>query len=39
MLAILLLAEAGIVLGCLHVAHQQSESSMELARVVHSTTR
>jgi diguanylate cyclase (GGDEF)-like protein len=33
MLAILLLAEAGIVLGCLHVAHQQSESSMELARV------
>jgi len=33
MLAILLLAEAGIVIGCLHVAHQQSESSMELARV------
>src|SRR3954465_4885580 len=33
MLAILLLAEAGIVVGCLHVAHQQSESSMELARV------
>jgi diguanylate cyclase (GGDEF)-like protein len=33
MLAILLLAEAGIVIGCLHVAHQQSESSTELARV------
>ncbi|HTU67308.1 MAG TPA: diguanylate cyclase [Steroidobacteraceae bacterium] len=33
MLAILLLAEAGIVIGCLHVAHQQSESSMDLARV------
>ena len=33
MLAILLLAEAGIVVGCLHVAHQQSESSMDLARV------
>lgn len=33
MLAILLLAEAGIVVGCLHVAHQQSESSTELARV------
>jgi diguanylate cyclase (GGDEF)-like protein len=33
MLAILLLAEAGIVLGCLRVAHQQSESSTELARV------
>lgn len=33
MLAILLLAEVGIVAGCLHVAHQQSESSTELARV------
>src|SRR5216110_2147667 len=33
MLATLLLAEAGIVIGCLHVAHQQSESSTELARV------
>jgi diguanylate cyclase (GGDEF)-like protein len=33
MLAILLLAEAGIVIGCLHVAHQQSGSGMELARV------
>lgn len=33
MLAILLLAEAGIVIGCLRVAHQQSESGMELARV------
>ena len=33
MLAILLLAEAGIVVGCLHVAHEQSESSMDLARV------
>lgn len=33
MLAILLLAEAGIVAGCLHAAHQQSEASMELARV------
>jgi diguanylate cyclase (GGDEF)-like protein len=33
MLAILLLAEAGIVVGCLHAAHQQSEASMDLARV------
>jgi diguanylate cyclase (GGDEF)-like protein len=33
MLAILLLAEAGIVVGCLHVARQQSESSMDLAQV------
>jgi diguanylate cyclase (GGDEF)-like protein len=33
MLAILLLAEAGIVAGCLHVARQQSESSTDLAQV------
>lgn len=33
MLAILLLAEAGIVVGCLRAAHQQSEASMDLARV------
>jgi diguanylate cyclase (GGDEF)-like protein len=33
MLAILLLAEAGIVAGCLHAAHRQSEASMDLARV------
>jgi diguanylate cyclase (GGDEF)-like protein len=33
MLAILLLGEAGIVVGCLHAAHQQNEASRELARV------
>ena len=33
MLAILLLGEAGIVVGCLHAARQQNEASLDLARV------